>query len=438
MFSQISSKQRLVAWIAPALGLFIAGQCSLASANDPTCCPPANCNPCQPGLWLPTEPLPSSPVPSESLSAPMETTVPSQPPIADDSTGVAPAPAPIDDAFAGATDFDQPTPSNVNLSSGLASNFGQGGATALAFADTINTPGYIDSAVIRSRVRVRYDNATGANNPARAGFLYPTLGEGQDYDGGRGPDGGVGGGGATGEVDIEQISTYVELAFRDRFSIFIDVPVRFLGPITFGAGSPFDDGTQAGAGDISAGFRWGWIAEADEHLTFQLRTTAPTGESRRALGTGNTTMDFSLLYDRRFCDVATFFAEFNDWQTLDAVELNDTGGAGSTSTNLLNQDANIMRFGLGLGVDFWSNQNRRQPITVTGITELVTWTVLEGVNSPLDGSPLEDASGDTIVNGKYGLRVSGHENSLYVGYGHNWTSDRWYSDLFRLEWQHNF
>ncbi|TWT89500.1 hypothetical protein [Neorhodopirellula pilleata] len=435
MFTQSTPRQRLAAWIAPTLGLLIAGQCSLASANDSGCCPPSSCNPCQPGEWLSTEPLPSTIVPSESYSVPTDSGVPSPVPMTDDTTGV--APAPLTDVFGGANDFNAPPASNVNLSSGLASNFGRGGATALAFADTINTPGYIDSAVIRNRVRVRYDNATGANNPARAGFLYPTLATGQDYDGGRGPVGGVGVG-VGNNVDIEQISTYVELAFRDRFSIFVDVPVRFLGPIDFDAGQPFDDGTQAGAGDISAGFRWGWIAKSDEHLTFQLRTTTPTGEARRALGTGNTTMDFSLLYDRRFCDVATFFAEFNDWQTLDAVTLNDTGGVGSTSTALLDQDANIMRFGVGLGVDFWSNQDRSQPITVTGITELVTWTVLQGVNSPLDGSQLEDAAGDTIVNGKYGLRISGRENSLYVGYGHNWTSDRWYSDLFRLEWQHNF
>jgi hypothetical protein len=354
------------------------------------------------------------------------------------------APIPANSSFQN-DDFAAPESSNFDLSSGLASNFGQGGATALAFADTINTPGYIDSAIIQSRVRVRYDNATGANEPGRAGFLYPTLGQGQDYAGGRGPNGGVGGGGggggggaAGGDVDIEQISTYLEIAFRERFSLFIDVPVRFIGPITFGAGSPFTDGTQSGAGDLSAGFRWGWIANPEEHLTFQLRTTVPTGRAAQALGTGNTTMDFSLLYDRKINDITRLFAEINDWQTLDAVQLTDTGGVGSTSTGLLNQDANIMRFGLGLGVDLWSNEDRRKPVTVTGLFETVAWTVLQGVNSPIDGTALEDASGDTIVNGKYGMRISGKKNSMYVGYGHNWTSDRWYSDLLRVELQHNF
>jgi hypothetical protein len=50
----------------------------------------------------------------------------------------------------------------------------------------------------------------------------------------------------------------------------------------------------------------------------------------------------------------------------------------------------------------------------------------------------EDAEGDTIVNGKYGVRYSAGCHSAYVGYGHNWTDERWYSDLFRLEYRYNF
>ncbi len=440
MFTRSTSRRRLAAWIAPALGLFLAGQTPEIMAYDDACCPPPVSDPCQPGIWLPTTPIQSGGQPNENFApensagmAPGSTNVPSTPAPAD----LPPAsPVPDNSSFQN-DDFAAPESSNFDVSSGLASNFGQGGATALAFADTINTPGYIDSAIIQSRVRVRYDNATGANEPGRAGFLYPTLGQGLDYEGGRGPTGiGIN----TGEVDIEQISTYLEIALRERLSVFIDVPVRFIGPIDLDGGGPLPEDTQSGFSDLSAGFRWGWIAEPDEHLTFQLRATAPTGRAREALGTGNTTMDFSLLYDRKINDITRLYAEINDWQTLDAVDLRNTNmGPGSTSIGLLSQDANIMRFGLGLGVDLWSNEDRYKPVTVTGLFETVAWTVLQGVNSPLDTNvPLEDASGDTIVNGKYGMRISGKKNSMYVGYGHNWSSDRWYSDLLRIELQHNF
>jgi len=363
-----------------------------------------------------------------------------------DSTAPQVDPAPEPPVMPELDDFSPPA-TNVNLSSGLATNFGSGGAGSLAFSDSFVTPGYIESAKIQTRVRLRYDNMTGANKPSRGQFLYPSLGA---FGGDGPPAGGIGGGGGGGggggigiggldaaEVDLEQVSTYIELALRERFSLFIDVPVRWIGPINFGGQDGFTDGTQRGAGDISAGFRWGLIDSPQEHLTFQLRTTLPTGEPLRALGTGNTTIDIGLLYDEQLTSKLWFFSEINDWQTLDAVTLDP---ATISNPNLASQDANILRGGVGLGYELYRCGSRCQPKKLTLLTEIVTWTVLDGVTTSLDpnDNTVEDATGDTIVNGKYGVRYTQDQNSIYVGYGHNWTNDRWYSDLFRLEWQRTF
>jgi hypothetical protein len=216
--------------------------------------------------------------------------------------------------------------------------------------------------------------------------------------------------------------------------LFIDVPIRWVGPLDLNA--PFSNGTQRGAGDIRTGFRWGWIDCPDEHLTFQTRVSLPTGEARKAVGTGNTTIDFSLLYDQKIGSKTWLYAELNDWQTLDAVTLS---GA-IVTPELASQDANILRFGIGLGYDVFDCSTSCQTRKLSFLFETVTWTVLDGVTAGIDlnNPTIEDAVGDTIVNGKYGARYTHDNNSVYVGYGHNWTSERWYSDLLRLEWQHAY
>ena len=168
-------------------------------------------------------------------------------------------------------------------------------------------------------------------------------------------------------------------------------------------------------------------------MTLQVRTRVPTGEFDRLLGTGNTSIDIGLLYDQQLGERTRFYAELNDWQTLDAAQL--TPGT-VTDPSLLNLDANVLRYGIGLGYDVLRCGSRCQPKAVTALFEVVGWTVLDG-NTPV-GNDIIDAEGDTIVNGKYGIRYRHDCHSIYVGYGHNWTNDLWYEDLFRFEWQRVF
>ena len=47
-----------------------------------------------------------------------------------------------------------------------------------------------------------------------------------------------------------------------------------------------------------------------------------------------------------------------------------------------------------------------------------------------------NAAGDTIVNGKVGVRTYfGEGSDLYIGYGHALTGDRWYKDIIRVEYR---
>jgi hypothetical protein len=301
------------------------------------------------------------------------------------------------------------------------------GGVPLAMAGSGRLPGYIDDARIRSRVRVRYDNMQDADEPTRAEFWYPTLG---DF-GGEGPVGGGVGAGAGQEVDLQELATYVEAAYGPRFSVFGEFPVRWVDEVNFGGG-PFDDGTQEGAGDFRAGLRYGLIACPDEWLTLQVRAWAPTGEARRALGVGHSSIDVALLYAVQTSQRTSWFAEIQDWQTIDA----------ETATILgedVDLDGNVLRYGVGVGYDLWQSCGCR-PQSLTALFEVVGWTVLDGVVTSIDPNAefFEDAEGDTIVNGKYGLRYNFCCESFYVGYGHNWTDDLWYSDILRLELTHFF
>jgi len=104
-----------------------------------------------------------------------------------------------------------------------------------------------------------------------------------------------------------------------------------------------------------------------------------------------------------------------------------------------------------LAYDVYQHGNLR----VTPVTEFVGWTVLGGFESffipgsdipaapglpaiPVDHGVVS-ARGDAIVNGKIGIRTYfGRGNDVYIGYGHALTGDRWYKDIFRVEYRIGF
>jgi hypothetical protein len=74
---------------------------------------------------------------------------------------------------------------------------------------------------------------------------------------------------------------------------------------------------------------------------------------------------------------------------------------------------------------------------LAAVVELVGWTIGGGLKfSPSGG--LQDATHDTIVNLKLGLRWNTARDTFYVGYGRALTGDAWYQDIIRAEYAIRF
>lgn len=338
---------------------------------------------------------------------------------------------------------------------------GTGGAGGGASAPVAANSLYIDSAIIRTRLRVRYDANYDLNTPDKAEFFYAKCGcfgnpanfiNGQNVlsqaaNGGpftfhtnnamqlgydpkaRGPQHapivpGVPRRFSTAfpgdnRIDYQEQTTYFEYAPVNNFSAFIEVPVRFLNPSMV---SNF-----YGFSDINAGFKYAFVAEPDRYYTFQLRGYMPTGASDKGLGTGHSTLEPALLVFQRLSDRLYFNGEFRDW-----IPINGSNFAG-----------NVLRYGAGLTYNIVLTDTFR----VAPVNEIVGWTILGGKELvPTSGVPV-NVGGDTIVNEKIGIqfglgdysRAGGGSNlndrhSLGISYGRAITGDHWYRDVLRVEY----
>jgi hypothetical protein len=317
--------------------------------------------------------------------------------------------------------------------------------------------GYLDPAIPRTMFRLRFDAAFDMNHPDRAEWFWPAWREmalhahainkhgvfqGFEFDPtAKGPVQ------FANRVDFEEIHPYVEVAFTNRLSAFVDVPVRFvhfrdLKEET--ANEPFPGEQEAdgsanntsGLSDIQAGMKYALIACPTRYVTFQFRTYIPTGDTLKGLGTGHVSLEPGLLVYQRLTDRLVFQGEFEDWSAVD----------GSLFAG------NILTYGVGLGYDVYRSCGLR----ITPVTEFIGWTVLKGQESffgpvavpsnppaglvPGAGLPtthgIRDEVGDTIVNAKVGVRTYfGNHSDLYVGYGQSLTGERWYREIARVEYR---
>jgi hypothetical protein len=74
---------------------------------------------------------------------------------------------------------------------------------------------------------------------------------------------------------------------------------------------------------------------------------------------------------------------------------------------------------------------------LAAVAKLVGWTCGGGLELSPSGTLL-DATHDTIVNLKLGLRWNTARDTFYVGYGRALTGDAWYRDLVRAEYAIRF
>lgn len=302
-------------------------------------------------------------------------------------------------------------PQDVPLPGLAEEQFASLGGDTISLAQS--NVGYIDSAIIATQLRMRFDAAYDMNRGDRAEYYYTTAAAfgGQFQDGLPDPS-----------VDYQLISTYLEYALSDRFSIYADVPVL--------ANNPSILANHTGLGDMEAGFKWGLSNCCDRQLTFQLNNYIPTGDPEKWLSTGHYSIEPGLLYFQRLSDRLVFEAELKDWISI--------GG----SVNPQNGDdfaGNVLQYGLGFGYN-WCQHGCW---TVTPVVEFVGWTVLDGQVTEIDdaGTVLGpvDATGDTIVNVKVGARITDCcGGGFYAGYGRSLTGDRWYEEIVRLEFRRPF
>jgi hypothetical protein len=263
--------------------------------------------------------------------------------------------------------------------------------------------GYIDYAVVGNFFRFRFDAAYNSPTPDRAEFIYRQY----DLTNPLGPER---------RLDFQDFSPYLELAWNERLSFFVETPFRLVDPEV--------NPNTSGFSDLMAGFKYALIAAPDEFLTFQLKVYAPTGDADRLLGTGHTSVEPGILYFRRWSDRLSLYGEIRDWIPIGGTQANDRDFAG-----------NVLRYGMGFGYDLLNPYYTGHHQRLMAVTEVVGWTVLGGqVTNPVTFEP-EGASGDTIVNAKFGMRYCLNQHSFYAGYGRALTGDVWYQDIMRLEYR---
>jgi hypothetical protein len=304
---------------------------------------------------------------------------------------------------------------------------GQGGLESAGGSavggETFIGAGYVDTAIPLTQYRLRVDAANGDNRPDRADYFYPKCGcfrtlAAKGLPGGD-PNAPGPGTVPASNVNFQQLFNTLEIALNRRFSVWVDVPIRWVD-------INFSDPTaqtqyNSGLSDIQFGFKAAVLYEASRVLTFQLRTYAPSGNASLGLGRNNWNVEPGLLYYQRLSSRLFFEGEILDF--IPVASADDFAG-------------NVLQWGGALSYLIYNQPNFR----VAPVTELVGWNVLSG-KELADSGPVS-AAGDTIVNAKFGVRVGfgqlvqpGFINraDVYVGYGRALTGEVWYKNMFRSE-----
>jgi hypothetical protein len=224
-------------------------------------------------------------------------------------------------------------------------------------------------------------------------------------------------------LNFGQLYILGEFAPSEKFSVFAQLPFRFLRPDTFvpGTGS---FGNQNGLSDITFGAKGALISKPERQLTAQLQIGTPTGDAAKGLGTNHATIEPSLLYEERPNDRFAFEAEFGD-------VIPTSGSAGVPTSSADNFSASVIYYGIGPSYEAY----RSPALSIVPVVELVGWHVTGGFQTPSNSTD-SAAGGWDIVNIKFGARLMFKDHSsMYIGYGHALTSDSWYNNILRLEYR---
>lgn len=287
--------------------------------------------------------------------------------------------------------------------------------------------GYIDDAIVVSKVRIRFDAGLHNDTPDRAEFFYAKCGCYRDLAASNaafdrnapGPRPG-----AASDLNFQQIFVQGEYALTSRLSVSGDLPLRWIQPKTFlpGTGAGFPN--QSGVGDIQVGAKYELLSQSKQVLTAKLLAFLPTGKASNGLGTDHASIQPALLLYQRFSDRLVMESQIGDWHPLG-------GSAGIPTSTSDKFSGDVFFYGVGPSYEVY----RSGAVRFAPVVELVGWRVVSGFQT----GGVADAGGTNIVNLKIGARLAWDpQGSLYVGWGHALTSATWYENIVRVEYRYAF
>ena len=297
--------------------------------------------------------------------------------------------------------------------------------------------GYLDSAIIGSQIRLRFDDAYHSLVPDRAEFFYakcgcygdlPSKGSNKDpqFDSGApGP-----GPGNASDINFQQLYLNAEYAANYRFSVFAEVPMRSIEYLRYGS-FPVPDGQQRftnliGLSDVSAGVKLALVASPNRYLTAQLQGSFPTGDAGIGMGTHHVSIAPALLYYQRLTQYWSIDAEFGDTHPI--------GGSAGISTTGPGFAGDVLFYGVGPSYELVTTEKFR----LSPVLEMAAWRVIGGYQTTAENEGVS-AGGTNILNMKWGARMSfGSHSTAYVGFGTSLTSATWYRNILRIEYRYSF
>jgi Putative MetA-pathway of phenol degradation len=284
--------------------------------------------------------------------------------------------------------------------------------------------GYIEEAVVGTKVRVRFDTARHDFEPDRAEFFYAKCGCYRDLtpsDPNFDPKAPGPRPGAANDLNFQQLYIFGEYAMNERVSAFGELPTRWLQPQSFIAGTGFPN--QRGIGDLRFGVKAALLSTPEQVVTVRAQFYSPTGDAKSGLGTNHWSLEPAVLYYQQLSDRVVVESQLGIWFPFE----------GSDGVPIASSDkfsGNIFFYGIGPSFEVY----RGNRVRFAPIVELVGWRVLSGFQT-VGG----DASGTNIANIKIGARTSWDTaHSFYVGYGHAITDAGWYKDIVRFEYRYSF
>ena len=312
----------------------------------------------------------------------------------------------------------------------------------LTLEPAVQTPvsivGYIDSAIIGSQIRIRFDAVFHNNAPDRAEFFYARY---AGLNNGPGPNSVVA------DLNFQQLYLHAEYAPSKRFSFFAEVPVRWIQPqltvANVSSTTPFN-ANEAGLSDVAAGLKLAAVASHNQYLTFQSQAYFPSGNASSGLGTNHYSVEPALLYYRRLSDKVALEAQVGDSHPIGGSSCQqpcNTTLPPPPSPKSEGFAGDVFFYGVGQSYVLY----RREHVRIAPVIELVGWRVLGGLETNCVSVPKcsdqkgVSADGTNIVNLKVGARTMvGAHSSFYIGYGHQLTHAVCYTEIVRAEYRYSF